>query len=299
MRASLVIQRSLLLLVLLISTSVFSAVPDSFKFHVDRFQFEGFIPIDIALVDSTLEPFQDQDHTLESLLKVSKALEAVIREQGYAFYRVVLPQQPLVKQAVITLKVVSFSLADVSVEGNKFFDEENILKSLPYLTVGESPNTETLARALKVAIHHPLKDMQLTFKQSKNANKANQISATVNVTDAKPDNFALILANTGNDTTGEYRLTGSYQNTNLFNKDHILNVSYTTSPGHIEDVKQYGGSYSAPLYSQSAWLTGYLVKSDVNTGTVGTLDISGAGTMMGLLILALFVRFNSNNFNLR
>jgi len=288
MSARLMIQCFVLLSTLLISTSAYSAAPDSFKFHVDRFQFEGFIPIDIALVDSTLEPFQNQEHTLESLLEVSKTLEAVIREQGYAFYRVVLPQQPLGKQATIILKVVAFTLGDISIEDNQFFDDENVLRSLPGLVIGKSPNTEVLARALKVAIHHPLKDLRLTFKQAKSEN---EINATVNVTDAEPDNFAVILANTGNSATGYYRLTGSYQHTNLFNQDHILNISYTTSPGHFKDVKQYGGSYSAPLYSQDAWLTGYWVQSDVNTGTVGALDISGAGTMMGLHYLKNIERF--------
>lgn len=261
--------------------TAFSNTPEAIRFHVSNFEIDGSVPIANALIESTLEQYRNKEHSLDDLLAVAKAVEKTIRDEGYAFYRVVLPQQPF-EEGVIRFKVIAFKLGEVVIEGNQFFDDENIRNALPGLSTNESPNTEDLARELKVAVHHPLKDMRLTFKQSK---QPNMVDATVNVTDSRPTNFAIILANTGKKETGKERVTGSFQHTNLWNRDHIINVSYTTSPGHFGAVKQKGSSYSLPLYGLRGWLTGYFVESDVDTGTVGALDISGAGTMWGLHFL--------------
>jgi hemolysin activation/secretion protein len=277
------------LVFILFCSQVFATNPEAIRFHVDTFEIDGTVPVASSLIDATLAPYKDKEHSLDDLLAVAKSVEQTIRDEGYAFYRVVLPQQAFEKGS-IRLKVVAFTLGEVVIEGNQFFDEANIRNAIPRLATDDSPNTEELAQDLKVAIHHPLKDMRLTFKQSEQPNK---VDATVSVTDSKPTNFAVILANTGKKETGKERITGSFQHTNLWNKDHILNVSYTTSPGHFGDVKQKGGSYSMPLYLQRAWLTGYYVESDVDTGTVGTLDISGAGTMWGLHYLTNLRRIGS------
>lgn len=271
----------------LFSASVFSA---SASFQVNRFELEGTVPVDQAFIDELLTPYQNQSHSVESVLEVSAVLEKALHDEGYSFYRVVLPEQPVGKSGIVKLKIVAFTLGTIDIDGNKHFDDENIFNALPGLVIGESPNPNDLVHELKVASHHPLKNVRLTFKQSKTVN---QLRATVDVVDAKPDNFALILSNTGSDSTGDYRLTGSYQHTNLFNKDHILNLSYTTSPEQTGDVKQYGGSYSLPIYSQRAWLTGYMVQSDVDSGTIAGLDISGAGTMMGLHYLRYLGRIDT------
>jgi len=284
------IQFFLFCITCLFSLELLAASSEPVKFHVVEFQMDGSVPVDAELIDSTLEPHQNKEHTIESLLAVTKTLEKAIRDQGFSFYRIVLPQQSIGKDGAVSLRVVSFTLGSISVKGNEHFNEANIRNSLPALVIGESTNTEDAANELQVATRHPVKDLRLTFKQS---NDVDQIDAVLNVSDAKPENFAVILANTGSSSTGDYRLTGSYQHTNLWNKDHIFNASYTTSPGHYSDVKQYGSSYSAPIYSQRAWLTGYFVRSDVSTGMVGALDISGAGKMMGLHYLKSLKRIGT------
>ena len=105
-------------------------------------------------------------YTLKELQEVSKALELIIREQGYPFYRVIVPPQTLATGDV-KLQVISFTLGEIEVTGNNYFTRDNIIASLPVLNKPESPNTQDLAEAIKVANKHPSKQVQVTFKPSK------------------------------------------------------------------------------------------------------------------------------------
>ena len=50
------------------------------------------------------------------------------------------------------------------------------------------------------------------------------------VADQRPYRFSLSLDNTGTPQTGNYRVGAGFQYANLFNRDHVLNVQYVTSP---------------------------------------------------------------------
>jgi len=281
------LRRAVFLTTLATTTYIHAAEAPDFQIDVKRISVEGDLPVSQSFIDATLAPFVNRSHTVESLLEASMALEQAIHAEGYTFYRVVLPQQQLGDDGIVALRLVAFSVDSITVEGNEHFDADNIRRSLPGLQAGVSPDSKLMTRQLQVAAYHPLKDVKLTFKKS---DSPDQIDAEINVIDEDPQNFAVMLSNTGNTSTGEARLTGSYQHTNLWNLDHIVNLSYTTSPGHADDVKQYGISYSAPLYEYGGWLTGYYVESDVDTGSVGALDISGAGTILGLHYLMALER---------
>jgi hemolysin activation/secretion protein len=256
--------------------------PTPITFPVSTFTLEGDSPLPASQTQALLDGFADKEYGLADLQAVSQQVEQAIRDAGFAFYRVVLPAQN-VADGEVTLKVVSFALAEVALNGNHFFDELNILNSLPHLQKGVSPNTQTLAHQIKVANHHPNKDLTVVFRQSKTVDK---VDAKIDINETKPYQFALITNNTGTHETGKVRISGAFQHSNLWNKDHIANVSYTTSPTHTRDVSQYAVSYSLPLYKFGGWLNAYYTYSDVNTGRVaitgGDLDVSGSGEMFGL-----------------
>jgi len=257
---------------------------------VERFTLIGEWPLDRAMATQWLEQHTGKQHSLSSLQTVVSALNAHIRAQGFTFYRIFLPKQPL-GNGNITLTSVAFTLGQIEIQGNRFYDDDNLRQSLPSLIEGASPNTEQLAADLKVAAHHPRKDLRLLFKQSKTPD---QVDAVVKVQDAKADHINFSLSNTGSDDTGDYRFTSSYQHANLWQQDHILNLSLTTSPDHLKEVRQYGGSYALPWYAQGAWLTAYAFRSDVDTGIVAEVfEVSGAGTTLGLHYLQHIPRLGS------
>src|SRR5204862_3027894 len=86
--------------------------------------------------------------------------------------------------------------------------------------------------------------------------------------------------------TGYTRLTLGHQQSNLFDLDHELTMTYTTSPDHIEDVQQIGVFYWLPLYGYNTALRAFWTRSDVDSGTVGiggqSFAVSGRGDFYGL-----------------
>jgi len=267
-----------------------SAPPKPISFHVTEFKLIGTTPLSTKETTIILKPFANKDYTLSELQKATNSIEQAIRQKGFAFYRVILPPQSLA-EGKVSLEVISFSLGQINIRGNEHFEGDNISAALPGFTPGESPNTKILAAQLKIANRHPSKQLNLTFKQSSDADL---IDANLDVQDQKPLKLSLITNNSGTDQTGKSRVTTAAQYTNLWNRDHIVNASYTTSPGHVSDVTQLGLSYVAPFYPLNAWLTSYYAYSNVDSGVVANdFTVSGSGRIYGFHYLQYLPRIQS------
>lgn len=254
--------------------------PPEISFLVERFKVEGEMPLDMQEVEALLEPYRHRQYDLGGLQKLAKMLEQEIRDDGYSFYRVIVPPQTL-SDGAIRLKIISFPVNRITVKNNQYFDEDNILASMPGLDAGESPNTRTLTDTLKVANRHPFKELKLTFKQSEE--EPDRIDAQISVNERRPYQAFLIMNNTGTDRTGEFRMTGIVQHGNLWNLDHVVSGSYTTSPDHANTVQQYGVNYSLPVYPLRGWLSAYYAFSDVDNGVIADVfTVTGSGEMYGL-----------------
>lgn len=278
---------SLFLGLVFIATTGHATTPEEISFEVNDFVIEGDSPLLKEEIDQQLQSEGHKRHTLLSLQKVGKELEQFIRSKGHAFYRVVLPPQTL-NNGIISLKVVDFKVSDIEVSGNQYFDKDNIIASLPGLKQGESPNTRNIAEYIKVANRHPAKQVKLTFKQS---DAVDSIKANIVVSDQRPYQASLIINNTGSETSGEFRMTAAVQHANLWNMDHILNGSYTSSPDNLSNVQQYGVNYSIPLYKLKSWLSAYYAYSNVDTGVVANdFDVTGSGEMFGIHYLQYLPR---------
>ena len=257
--------------------------PKKFKFAVNKFAVMGE-NIHKILSDEEiaayLKPFEQKSYDLTELQEVGKGLETLIREEGFAFYRVILPPQSL-NSGEVQLKVIAFGVGEINIDGNKHFSKEGVIDSLPTLEKGVSPNIKKLAFDSKVANKHPSKQVAVTFKQSEIEDK---VDANIKVTEQpRPYQFNLNYNNTGSDAAGEYRLTGGVQYSNLWGLDHVVNASYTLPPDYADTVKQYGGSYALPIYALGGWLNMYYAYSSSDNGVVATdLTITGAGEMMGI-----------------
>lgn len=254
------------------------AAEEEASFTVTGFTVDGENPLPQGLTQATLAPFTGQHNGIERLQQAGLALEQVLRERGFGFYRVVLPPQDI--GGVIKLQMFKFTLGSVAIKGNQVFANDNILRSLPQLKAGVSPNTYQLARDLSVANESPSKRANVTFKQGE---VADTIDATVDVVDSKTLTGFVSMNNTGNLATGYNRLTAGVSHTNLFDLDHQGTITYTTSPSAPGKVHQYGGYYRAPMYQWGGILSGYFTKSSVNSGTIANLiNVTGRGQFLGV-----------------
>ncbi len=269
------------LLMLLLSGTAVASSDDAapvVEFTVSGFRIDGDNPLDEATTERILAPYVGRHEGLDRLFDAVAQLEKAILDAGNSFYRVTLPPQTM-EAGRITLKIVTIEVASVEVVGNRYFSAPNIRASVPGLRVGATPDTRELARQLQVANNHAAKQVTLRMKQ---ASQPDSVDVTLAVRDQKPWKLFASLGNTGSDDTGDYRLGVGFQHANLFDLDHELTASYTTSPGHVGDVRQYGFDYRAPLYRYSGEVALFYSRSTVDTGVVAQVfDVSGAGRFVG------------------
>lgn len=253
--------------------------PGEIGFTVTGFQVSGDNPLSAKAADAVLKSYTGKHSGLEGLQAASDALQSELGSRGYSFHRVVLPPQTL-RDGVVKLQVVQFSLGEIKVENNRYFNDRNVLAALPGLLKGRAPNVKNLARELRLANAHPSKQLRIAFNES---DKARVIDATVQVEDQQPGSFFTVLQNTGTEETGDLRLSLGYQYSNLFNRDHAVSLVYTTAPDDTDAVKQVGLSYSIPFYSVAGNLSFVYSDSNVESGIVQEFfQVSGAGTVVGL-----------------
>ena len=276
---------SSMFLSLTLALSLFTATataleePPAVNFFIKEFKVTGNNPLEEAETQALLNRFTGEHFGLEGLQAAADELESRLRARGFAFYRVTLIPQEL-QEGIIEFEVSEFNIDQVVVEGNEFFSEQNILDSAPGLESGSTPNTSFLSRAINMANEQPSKLVKLTFSESESGAA---IDAKLKVDDQNPDFFFFNLNNTGTDDTGEFRLTGAYNMSNLMDKDHNLTLTYTLSPDEIDVVSQFGAFYSIPDYRQGTKWSFFVADSDVETGVIGNtgLSISGQGTVLG------------------
>jgi len=256
--------------------------------EVKRFEIVGSNPLSDAETADVLAPHLGAHRSLGTLESAATALETRLRERGFSFHRVIVPAQKPAA-GVVKLEILQFPLASVAVVGNKYFSADNIRRSLPGLTPGTSPDVLEMSRELGLAGEHPSKHVAVVLKESATADA---LDADIRVRDVDPQQFFTSFTantrdtyNTTNASTGYTRLTVGYQNANLFDRDHVLTASYTTSPRYPERVSQYGAFYWIPFYGYATSLQVYYTHSDVRTGSVGigtsSFDVSGKGDFFG------------------
>jgi hemolysin activation/secretion protein len=256
--------------------------------EVKRFEIVGNNPLPDAETATVLAPHLGAHRSLGTLEAAATALESRLRERGFSFHRVIVPAQKPAA-GVVKLEILQFPLATVAVVGNKHFSADNIRRSLPGLAAGTSPDVLEMSRELGLAAEHPAKQVAVVLKES---TTADALDADIRVRDVNPQQFFTSFTegsrdtyNSTNHSTGYSRLTVGYQNANLFDRDHVLTASYTSSPEHHDRVNQYGVFYWLPFYGYATSLQVYYTHSDVRTGSVGiglsSFNVSGTGDFFG------------------
>ena len=250
------------------------------RFVVERFEVQGNNPLSQPRTQEILAPYTGEHAGVDGLLAAADALERAIEEAGVAFQRVVLPPQSL-HDGTVVLRVAVFRVARVEVRGARHHSEANVRRSVPSLREGETPDTGAIARDMAEANRLGWKTANLTFRESETDPEG--LDAVLEVEDRRPWLAWSGLDNTGSADTGRFRWSLGASAGNLFDRDHSVNASYVTSPGHTDQVSQWAASYTAPVHGLGGTLSAYYVRSDVDTGRVlDLLDVSGAGEFAGL-----------------
>lgn len=246
------------------------------SFVIKGFDITGENPLADGEASRILAPYLRADATIDTLQQATSALESALKDKGYILHRVVLPPQEVGK--TVSLNIVKFVIGKITIEGRSRYSEANIRASVPELVEGLAPNFRTLAVQTAIANESPGKHVQVALKESADIDR---IDARIIVQERKPWNFSVSESLTGSDATGNDRLTLTASHSNLFDRDHQLTASYSTSLERVSDVRQYGLNYRLPLYRLGGVMGLSYTKSDV-VGNFGVFKSSGAGSTIGL-----------------
>lgn len=248
----------------------------SSSFTISGFELTGDNPLGPQETSRVLAPFIGPGGTLITLQKATAALEVELKAKGFALHRVSLPPQEV--GGKVRLNLVKFVIGKVIVEGHSDYSEANIRASIPELQEGAAPNFQTLAVQTAIANENPGKQVQVSLKESEEADK---IDAKLLVKEARPWNFSASLSNTGSDATGRDRFSLVGGHSNVLDLDHQFAGAYTTSLERSSDVKQLGLNYRIPLYRQGGVIGLSYTRSDV-VGSFGAFTSTGAGQTLGV-----------------
>lgn len=246
---------------------------------ITSFSVIGENPLTAKTTQTILKPYLGSGKSIADIESAVKRLEEKLRKEGYSFYRVEVSSQELVG-GEIELTVQRYRIGQIEVTGNRYYNEQNILASLPQLTEGASPSTASMSRSLRVANQNSGKR---TLLQLQSSPTPNVLDASIQIVDQKPMVLSAWVNNTGTEMSGDYRVGAGFEHRNLFNRDHIVNLSFITSPESFDSVQQTALTYQLPLYQLGGKLNLIAVKSDIDTGTVaGVFEVAGRGEVLGL-----------------
>ena len=265
------------------------------RFDIKNFTVHGATLITSEGLNLLLAPFIGKGKDFGDVQKALEAIERAYTSRGYSAVQVILPEQQI-ENGEIRFDVIEAKIGKIVVEGNKYFDDANIRASLPSLQPGEAPNIFQITDNLRIANENPAKQTTVLLRSG---DHEGEIDAVARVADERPNKVSVTLDNTGTQQTGIFRLGLGYQNSNLWNRDHVLNMQYVTAPNDDDrtnriglypnkNVLIFGMQYRIPLYREGDTVDFSGGYSNVNSGVVANLfTISGAGTILS-------ARYNHN-----
>lgn len=261
-----------------------SAVP---LFDIARYEVSGDTLLGPQLVQSLVAPFAGRQRDFGAIQQAVEALENAYRARGYTLVQVALPEQELAHGAV-RLEVVQTQLGKVAISGNQYVDDANVRRALPALVEGQTPNMAALGQSLKLANENPARKLEVKLATGE---ADGTLDASIAVADERAWKATLNLDNTGSKDSGKTHAGVVLQHANLWGRDHVASLQYTSSLEKPDKVGVYGLGYHVPLYALGDSLDFFASYSNVDSSSllagISDLAVSGRGSMAG-------IRYNQN-----
>jgi hemolysin activation/secretion protein len=248
------------------------------KFEIRRYQLEGNTLLRPEVIARVLAPYTGKDKDFGDVQRALEVLQGAYQEAGYGAVEIRLPEQEL-ERGEVRFVVIETKIVRITIEGNEHFTRENIRRSVPGLRVGETPNSRRIAESIRLANENPSKQSTVLLRGSE---REGEVDATVRVADIDPRRWSASLDNTGNQNTGRARLGLAFQDSNMWERDHVMTAQFITSPSKFEEVLVLGLGYKIPFYESGNSIDIVAGYSNVDSGTVQDLFVvAGQGTIFG------------------
>jgi hemolysin activation/secretion protein len=256
---------------------------DAIRFEISRFEVSGNTLLPAAEVQAAVAPYAGRNRDFGDVERALEALEAVYHAHGFNVVTVQLPEQEL-NGGVVRLNVIQTKVRQVEVTGNRWFSEANVRASLPTLVPGATPNLDDVSRNLRLVNENPAKKVKLSLAGA-DADGEDAVDAKVEVADERPWRVVLNADNTGTASTGKTHAGVLLQHADLWGRDHVGTLQYTTTAERPDRVAVWAAGYHVPLYALGDSVDLFASYSDVDSGAVNAglfdLAVSGKGTVYG------------------
>lgn len=213
---------------------------------------------------------EDVSMEREDLMKMKGKKLALAVAAGMSLSMLAAPSVQAAERATLDVK-------EVKIVGNDHWSESMIRRMVPELQK-KSVDVQKLSSELELLNDTQAGTLAADFTKAKDGGYI----LTVSVKEKQAQHVALNVNNSGNDYSGNWRLTTTYTNANLTQRADSLGVAYVTSPaaGHWSDVKQAALAYRTiiPQFGDSVYFTASY--SDVDLGQIanfGGIGISATG----------------------
>ncbi|NHZ44406.1 ShlB/FhaC/HecB family hemolysin secretion/activation protein [Massilia aquatica] len=257
-------------------------VPDPIRFDILRYEVAGNTLLGAGEIDAALRAHTGGGRDFGDVQRALEALEALYHQRGYQVVTVQLPEQEL-NRGVVRLDVVQTRIGRILVSGNTVVDDTNVRRAVPALQAGATPDLDRVSANLRMANQNPARKISLNLQTG---SADDELDARLLVSDSKPWTVALNLDNSGTGPTGNTHAGVVLQHANLWGRDHVGSLQYTTTVEEPGKVSVYGAGYHIPLYQLGDSLDLYASYSDIDSGAVTAgifnLAVSGKGTVAGL-----------------
>ena len=245
-------------------------------FEIRTFDIEGNTRLDPARLDAAVAAWTGAGRRMADVQAAAAALQAAYARAGYGAVTVSVPEQRI-DEGRIVLRVQEPHLRDLTVEGARHASDEQVLRMLPALRPGETPNTEELSREVRLANENPSRRVSVDLRRA----APGSIDARVGVQDDKPWKVGATLDDTGTPSTGRLRAGAFAQHADVADLGHVATLQYVMAPEQPGQVHIAALDYRAPLPALGDALDAYAIYADVDSGVVGALQVRGSGTVVG------------------
>ena len=249
--------------------------------QLSGFEVTGNTLLAQARIMQALQPFKGE-RTLDELKQAALAVQALYREAGFGAVIAYVPVQTAAN-GIATIAVLEGRFKHVKVIGNQQFSNANILRSLPSLAPGLTPQVRRIDAQIELANENPSKQVAVLLEAG---DQQGDVQARITVTEAAAQRWNASLDNTGNAVTGRLRTNLTYVNSALWDLDHQLSLQFKFAPDKLNSIAVLSANYHVPLYAQGLALDTFVAHSRIDGGNsasaAGPLQFSGKGDVLGV-----------------
>lgn len=250
------------------------------KFDVFEYRVEGVRLLPALAVEQAVYPHMGEAKTLADVEKAREALERAYHGQGYLTVLVTIPQQR-VHDGLVRLQVTEAPVDRLRVVGARHFSPQDIKDAVPELAEGRVPNFQDMQDELMAVNRSPDRRVSPVLRPGKTPGT---VEVDLRVQDQRPFHGSVELNDRYSPDTTRSRLSASARWDNLWGRQHSLGLTLQTAPEKPKESQVFSLNYTLPL-SGGRVLALYGVKTDSDVAAVGTLNVVGRGSIVGLRVI--------------